>query len=386
MRIGIYASSMAVRPGYEHIVSGHVQIPLHTAKLLLDAGHEVELITTAFDSDMCLPAMTPQGITVHQLRNVHLQKSAGGTRSNVEGVRHLRRTMLSIIGLLRLVRRQRYDVLHFFGASGTAVLAGLIRAVGGSCPVVVTLNTGREPKPSSIAQRWLWRKIDRILTTTNYFYSALASEGIASDVIRHGVIRELKNIDDGQVVRNRVLFWREASPLNGGDIGAEVFRRLAPKYPHVNFDFAVRPHRLQPDLVEELAATLPNVTLFKTPYPDGVTLEALLSEAICVLQPFRAFTIQPQLSILESMSAGVPVIATNIESAAELIESGADGFLIPLDDPDAATSAVESLILDQELAASVGVMAKISARDKWKWDGYSENLLALYHQVIHVDR
>ena len=382
MRIGIYASSIAVRPGYEQIVSGHVQVPLHTAKLLSESGHDVELITTAFDSSMCLPAMTPVGVPVRQLHNVQLPVSAGGTRSNVEGMRHFKRTLLSVFGLVRLAKKQKYDVLHLFGASGTAALAGLVSLAGIHCPVVVTLNTGREPKPSSFVWTWLWKRIDQILTTTDYFQSALASRGIASDVIRHGVIREFENTHCGSAVRNRVLFWREASPLNGGDIGAEVFRRLAPKYPHINFDFAVRPHRLQPELVEKLVDTMPNVNLFTTPYPSGVTLEGLLAEAICVLQPFRAFTIQPQLSILESMHAGVAVITTDIESASELIDSGEDGLLVPPENPDAAASAVESLILDRQLADSLAAVARKAAPDKWNWNGYTEKLLNHYKKLV----
>lgn len=161
----------------------------------------------------------------------------------------------------------------------------------------------------------------------------------------------------------------------------EVFRTLAPRYPDIRFDFAIRPHRHQPAEVEQMAATMPNVRVYTTPYPTGISLNDLLAETICVLQPFRLFTLQPQFSILESMAAGVPTIASDIESASEIIRSGEDGVLVPTEDAPASASAVEAMILNPEWATTMGDRAHRSVASKWNWDTYYSDLIAHYRKA-----
>jgi len=386
MRIGVYAASMSVKPGYEHIVSGHVQVPLVTASMLVEAGHEVVLISTEREPGMVLPAITPPGVEICWIPQAHLEVTDGGSKS-ISGVyRRGKSLIMAVFALRKLAREQRIDVLHLFGANGTAMLAGVLRFFLVECPVVVTLNTGRNPGPSWSMLKWIWLKIDRLLVTTDYFHSELKAKGMQSSRISQGISRNLGAQEGSPVVRSRVLFWREASPLNGGDIAVEVYRALARKYPDVQFDFAVRPHRLQPSGVEALSQSESNVNLFTTPYPEGVSIEGLLSQSLCVLQPFRTFTIQPQFSILESMRAGVPVVASDIESAGEIIESGVDGILVPLGDIEAAIDAVESMILNPHRALAMGEAAIRAVDSKWNWSTYISELVDVYQGACTLPR
>jgi glycosyltransferase involved in cell wall biosynthesis len=73
-----------------------------------------------------------------------------------------------------------------------------------------------------------------------------------------------------------------------------------------------------------------------------IYVNSSLSEAMC-------------LGILESMSAGVSVVATNVGDTAELI-GGDDpcGLTVPAGDPHAFASAVDTLLGDQTLRKKLG--------------------------------
>jgi glycosyltransferase involved in cell wall biosynthesis len=50
------------------------------------------------------------------------------------------------------------------------------------------------------------------------------------------------------------------------------------------------------------------------------------------------------LAIIEALAAGLPVIATRVGGAAEVIEDGRDGFLVPPADPEALAQAVRRVL------------------------------------------
>jgi glycosyltransferase involved in cell wall biosynthesis len=70
-------------------------------------------------------------------------------------------------------------------------------------------------------------------------------------------------------------------------------------------------------------------------------------------------------AILESMAAGVPVVATNVGGVPELIEDGVCGLLVPPHDPRALSSAICRLLTDPVLANGLAAAAKRSVRERF---------------------
>ncbi|HLA40231.1 MAG TPA: glycosyltransferase, partial [Candidatus Glassbacteria bacterium] len=62
--------------------------------------------------------------------------------------------------------------------------------------------------------------------------------------------------------------------------------------------------------------------------------------------------------LLESMAAGVPVIATKVGGTPEVIEDGVSGLLVPPSDSEALARAMRSLIENPELARRYGQAGK----------------------------
>jgi L-malate glycosyltransferase len=77
-----------------------------------------------------------------------------------------------------------------------------------------------------------------------------------------------------------------------------------------------------------------------------------------------AVSVLPSLSeglsntLLESLAAGVPTVATRVGGNSEAVEDGVTGLLVPPRDPGALARAVRRLLQDPELAGRFGVAAR----------------------------
>ena len=68
------------------------------------------------------------------------------------------------------------------------------------------------------------------------------------------------------------------------------------------------------------------------------------------------------LSLLEAMSAGLPVVATNVGGIAEVVVDGASGLLVAPGDKASLQRAIARLLADRALAARIGAAARETAR------------------------
>lgn len=83
--------------------------------------------------------------------------------------------------------------------------------------------------------------------------------------------------------------------------------------------------------------------------------------------------------VLESMAAGVPVVATDVGGTRELLRSGETGLLVPPNDEDKLTEALECLLTSSSLRIEYGRRAKQLAKAGFRVErigGQYENLYA----------
>lgn len=383
MRIGIYASMLASEIGHEHNVSGHIQVPAHSARLLHQAGHEVHLITNEFGPQHTFPAMMPRDLHTHFVTDARVRPEKMRGARSTDGVRP-GALLRQVAQIRRIVRRQRLDVLHLFGFMRTAQLGGALAASAMRTPVVATVLNGEVSRSGGRAGRWLLRRLGAVCSATAYVARRYESLGLAVKQIRHGVIRDLRTEEgfSAAAPRNRVLFWRDANEMNGGDLSLAAFDALAPRFPQFTFTMAIRPAWNEVPGIDELPRRHPNVHIHRFPYEPGMSLARLMSESLLVVLPFRKLSVEPQFAIAESLASGVAVVASDVQSNPELIESGITGDTAPAGDAEALTRAIERLLSHPERLAAMGKAAAERFAQQWNWSNYVSELEALYGRII----
>jgi len=98
---------------------------------------------------------------------------------------------------------------------------------------------------------------------------------------------------------------------------------------------------------------------------------------VCVLNSTREGL---PLCLLEAMSFGIPVVATDVGGVGELIADGA-GLLVPPQAPQALASALRSLAVQPERAQELGRNGKSRIRESYSIDHMVDRYVELYREV-----
>ncbi|MBP7735139.1 MAG: glycosyltransferase family 4 protein [Spirochaetes bacterium] len=88
------------------------------------------------------------------------------------------------------------------------------------------------------------------------------------------------------------------------------------------------------------------------------------------------------LKIVESMSAGTPVIASNIPVCAEFIDHMENGYLVAPDSPRALANAMSLLLDDDDLVSRLGASARAKSRDVFHMDIWMKKFHDAYGAFI----
>jgi glycosyltransferase involved in cell wall biosynthesis len=108
---------------------------------------------------------------------------------------------------------------------------------------------------------------------------------------------------------------------------------------------------------------------------DRKDIPAVLASLDVTVLPSRSESLSNV--ILESMAAGVPVVATDVGGNRELLSNGETGFLTPEDDATLA-NAVESLLVNDDLRNHCGRRAKSEASAQYQLDVIRDRYEQLY--------
>ena len=82
------------------------------------------------------------------------------------------------------------------------------------------------------------------------------------------------------------------------------------------------------------------------------------------------------LTLLEAMSVGLPVVATEIDGPVEILEEGVNGRLVPDDDTDRLAEALGELISDRETARRLGAAGRALVLSEYGPDELARRLEA----------
>jgi glycosyltransferase involved in cell wall biosynthesis len=88
------------------------------------------------------------------------------------------------------------------------------------------------------------------------------------------------------------------------------------------------------------------------------------------------------LTILEAMACGKPVVVSNLGSVPTVIEHNIDGILVPPKDINTLSKKIVEVLKDKKLASRLGNAARKKVVKKFSLDKMVENTLTVYEDVI----
>lgn len=120
---------------------------------------------------------------------------------------------------------------------------------------------------------------------------------------------------------------------------------------------------------------------------EGVRFTGQVEEAVPYLQAADLFVLPSSTeglsnSMLEAMACGLPVLATSVGGAPDVIRHKESGYLIPPDDLDALREGLETLLESDSLRFTLGSNARQRILADFSLDSVARRLAALYRRLL----
>ena len=89
------------------------------------------------------------------------------------------------------------------------------------------------------------------------------------------------------------------------------------------------------------------------------------------------------ISLIEAMSIGLPIIATDVVGNQDTIEHGKSGYLYKLGDLNNAVQLINKLATSESLRKTIGKNSFLRQRSKFSEESMAQNYSYLYRSIIN---
>ena len=301
------------------------------------------------------------------------------------------KTLWQALRLGHYIRRNRIQIVHTYGLYPNIFAVPAARLAGASIVVASIRDRGDILTPlQRRIQKWVCRFAHCVLVNAETIRETLIEQGYRPEkifVIRNGIVMSrFQKQERGTALRKEwnlpsdaplVLVFSRLNRMKGVEYFLDAAAILAKRFPAVRFVIAGDGANRK-DL-EERAASLGIAervifTGFRTDIP------ILLSEASVSVLPSLSEGLSN--SLLESMAAGVPVIAANVGGNPEIIEDGVSGKLVPPRDAAALAQAMGDFLQDRDLAARFGEAGRQRVTELFSMERSVHEVESLYHRLV----
>jgi len=312
------------------------------------------------------------------------------------------KTFKQQLSLARYLKRNGIQIVHAYNFYGNVFAIPAARLAG----VTVTMAAIRDMGPyltrmKRHVHRFVCRFADCIVVNAEAIRKRLVAEGYSEEkiaVIRNGIDHSRFNgkandaglrYELGLPLRAPlVLLFSRLNPLKGVEYFLQAAAIVAGHFPEVRFlivgdAFMVKDGAIvRTDYMRGLKGYVARLGLEKRVVFTGFRLDVpkLLSQV--------AVSVLPSLSeglsntLLESMAAGVPVVATRVGGNPEVVEDGVTGLLVPPQDPEAIARALCLLLKDPKLALRLGQAGRKRVAERFSLEQMVRETETLYLQLI----
>lgn len=387
MRIAVLTSSYPRYPG-----DGAAPFVQSLARALVKRGHTISIVAP-YD-EAVRPTPPEPGLSVHRFRYVwpgrlHIMGHARSLE-NDERLRPLALVLLppflllAALRLLTTVRRARCELIHAHWVLPNGAVAAVVSLLTG-VPYVVSLHgsdiyLARRFRLFGLVAGWALRRAQAVTACSSELQDAARTLGARE-------ARLLPWGADPAVFRPRprgdgppvVAALGRLVAKKGFDVLLEAWPAVVAAVPDARL-------RLGGDgvLRDRLARlAIPSVEL--TGPVQWNEVPRFLAEADVFVLPSRR---DPNGNVdglptvlLEAMSCGTAVVASDIGGVALAVQNGHNGLLIPPGDPVALAAALRAMLDDPNRRSALGAAARRTVEDRLNWDAVAREFDHVFQEA-----
>jgi glycosyltransferase involved in cell wall biosynthesis len=303
------------------------------------------------------------------------------------------RTFAEAYRLARYIRSNAIHVVHTYGLYPNIFAVPVARFVGAHIVIASIRDRGDILKPW---QRWLQkltcRFADCVLVNAEAIRETLIRQGYDPSnlvVIRNGIAQlKTASLEKNSGIREElelpasaplIMVFSRLNRMKGLEYFLDAANLAAAQLPEARFvivgDGAIK-HELQNRAARLGLADKVVFTGFRADVPR------LLAEASLSVLPSLSEGLSNTL--LESMAAGVPVIATTVGGNPEIVEDGVSGLLVPPRDSATLAKAMISVLNNPALASSLGKAGERRVAEVFSMERSVREVERLYQRLVEA--
>lgn len=353
---------------------------------LAGAGHEVTIYGRRRgpdDNDVGGVPLVPEFYKLAGSRPVAALPRA--IRLGIKGLDHI----WSMARLLRRLRRERPDVIHFQWLPLPLVDRKMLGQFRKVAPLVLTVHDTNpfngDPSVGLQARGVVdcFGAFGRLIVHTQQGMSRLTALGIPADrlvVLPHGPMLQDVGTGDADPMDGVLTFmlFGKIKPYKGVDTLIEAFARIPA---------ALRAKSRVRIVGKSYMDLTPLHTLIQAHgLQDSVTIEPrfvvdseipeLFGPGTVAMFPYRELEASGVLP--QALGYGRPIVASRIGVFAETLQDGVHGHLAPPDDPEVLAKAMRHLIEDRGFAATCARNALALSAQSESWDTIARRTAVVY--------
>jgi L-malate glycosyltransferase len=294
----------------------------------------------------------------------------------------------------RTFRQRKVDVVHTYLPRGELVGAVAGRLAG--VPVILCGKRGchhrhgAEAVGCRIANRLATRVLGNAKAVKDFVADDEACPREKIVVIENGVDADrFSPVADRKPFKARLGLDPEAPVL--GTITRARVRKGYEEYLRAAADVRKRHPRAQVVVVgQDTTEQAPRELIASLDFGDDLHLLGLRSDIPDVLRALDVFVLSSHdegmsNAVMEAMSVGRPIVATDVGGAPEMIEHGVSGLLVPPKVVEPLAAAMQRLLDDPAAAEAMGRAARRAVEERFSIEVMVKRMSVLY-ETLWVER
>jgi len=316
------------------------------------------------------------------------------------------KSMQARLRFARDLRERSIEIVHTYGFYSNLFAIPAARLAGVPIVIASIRDCGETLTPAQKkAQKLFCRMADCILANAEGVRRWLIREGYPArkiQVIRNGIVKPQAVVSDGAGRSNGSWLRQELAlapdarliavcsrlnPMKGLEYFIDAAASVSRQHTDVRFlIIGGNGHRSDGTYQAELERYAANRGLENRVIFTGFRTD------VARMLPEIDISVLPSLSeglsntLLESMAAGVPVIATRVGGTPELVEDGVTGLLVPPRDPAALSQSMTLLLDNLVTARRLGDAGRNYVMSRFSIDKMVADTQSLYVKLLSASR